>query len=206
MPHFITLEGTDGAGKTTQLNWIEDILTCRGIDYIVTREPGGTTLGELIRDMILSRKDVSISPMAQLLLMFAAREQHICDVIKPALSDGKWVICDRFTDASYAYQGAAGGLGVQPVAIIEKMVQGGFQADLTILLDVSIELGETRINKRNEQSDRFESLEISKKQLIRNAYMERVRQYPNRIKCVDASHDIATVKRQIENLLLPLLP
>lgn len=206
MSYFITIEGTDGAGKSTQLNWVADMLTDKNIEFVVTREPGGTVLGESLRELILSREKVSITPLSQLLLMFAARAQHIEEVIQPALDSGKWVVCDRFTDASYAYQGAAGGLGMDVVSAIESLVHGELQPDLTILLDVSVEIGEARIAKRSESSDRFEKLETEKKKKIRKTYLDRCLLYPDRIKRIDASKDISGVKTQIEQILEPLLP
>ncbi len=199
---FITVEGTDGAGKSTQIAHISELLNTRSIAHILTREPGGTGLGEAIRDVLLTRSDLDIDPHAQLLLVFAARAQHIGEVIEPALSQGKWVVCDRFTDATYAYQGGAGGLGFEAVSEIEDWVQGELRPDLTLLLDVPVEIGHARTGARGGQCDRFESMEIEKKHKIRQAYLELEKRYPERIQLIDAGQDVQTVSEAIETAIV----
>jgi dTMP kinase len=192
---FITLEGTDGAGKSTQLKTVSDFLQQADIPHIISREPGGTRLGELIRNLLLGEADLAVQPMAQLMLVFAARAQHIEEVIQPALSTGTWVVCDRFTDASYAYQGEAGGLGFRRVAQMENFVQSDLRPDLTLLLDVPVEIGQNRTAARDSTSDRFEALELSEKHRIRKAYLKLATMYPNRIQVIDASQSEALVNQ-----------
>ncbi len=194
---FITIEGTDGAGKSTQRSIIVDHLSSRGIDCIATREPGGTALGEAIRNLLLDRGDLDITPAAQLLLVFAARAQHLAEVIEPALARGDWVVCDRFTDATYAYQGAGGGLGFEAVATIEQWVQGPLRPDLTLLVDVPVAVGAARSRHRGADGDRFERLDRDSKERIRRAYLELARTYPDRIRIVDGSADVETVRDEV---------
>ena len=202
---FITIEGTDGAGKSTQLEFVAEQLKGHDIEVRITREPGGTEVGEILREVLLGRSDLTIHPLTQLLMVFAARAQHIEEVIEPALARGTWVVCDRFTDASYAYQGAAGELGFERVAELEQFVQGDMRPDLTILLDVPVDVGEQRTGVRGEHSDRFESLERKPKELIRNAYLELAARYPHRIRCIDASMSIARVNESISDALAEFL-
>jgi dTMP kinase len=153
---FITLEGGEGVGKTTNLAFIRKYLQDHGIDVVVTREPGGTQLAEKIRQLLLDSSSESISESAELLLMFAARAQHIKHVIEPALSEGKWVLCDRFTDATYAYQGGGRNMSINTIEWLENLVQGTLRPDLTLLLDAPVEIGFGRVRTRGEL-DRFES-------------------------------------------------
>lgn len=194
---FITIEGTDGAGKSTQRSIIVEHLESVGIPCIATREPGGTALGESIRQLLLDRGDLDITPAAQLLLVFAARAQHLAQVIEPALARGEWVVCDRFTDATYAYQGAGGGLGFDAVATIEQWVQGTLRPDLTLLVDVPVEVGAARSRERGGDGDRFERLDRDSKERIRRAYLELARMYPDRIRTVDGSQDVETVRGRV---------
>jgi len=194
---FITIEGTDGAGKSTQSSIIVEHLESLGIPCIATREPGGTALGESIRQLLLDRGDLDITPAAQLLLVFAARAQHLAQVIEPALARGEWVVCDRFTDATYAYQGAGGGLGFDAVATIEQWVQGTLRPDLTLLVDVPVAVGAARSRKRGGDGDRFERLDRDSKERIRRAYLELARMYPDRIRTVDGSQDVETVRGRV---------
>ena len=194
---FLTVEGQDGAGKTTNLDRIEHIVRAAGHEVVRTREPGGTPLGDEIRRLVLHRGDLDIEPMAELLLIFAARAQHLGAVIRPALSAGVWVVCDRFTDATYAYQG--GGRGVDPSAIaeLEQRIQGDLRPDLTLLLDVDIATGALRAAGH----DRFESEEKAFKHRVREAYLARARIEPGRVRVVDAGRSLARVEKEVESIL-----
>ena len=198
---FISIEGQDGAGKTTNLEFICDQLALKSIDFIVTREPGGTPLGEAVRDILLNRNELTITAISELLLMFAARAQHLENIIEPALIKGKWVVCDRFTDASFAYQGGGHGVDHNIIATIAKIVQKERVPDLTLLLDVDIETGESRVNTRNEQKDRYEQQKFDFKSRVRDTYLQLAENEPNRIKLIDASNTINAVKSQIEQEL-----
>ena len=152
---FITIEGSEGAGKSTNIRFIQDYLSEKKIDFISTREPGGTPIAEKIRDLLLDKANTSLCNDAELLLMFAARAQHLNELIIPALESGKWVLSDRFTDASYAYQGGGRGLSWEKIAQLEQFVQGNLRPDATILLDIPVEEGMQRVRDRGE-TDRFE--------------------------------------------------
>ena len=197
---LITLEGVEGVGKSTVLPVVKDFLTERGVEVLHTREPGGTELGEQLRDVLLNT-DQEIVPNAELLLMFAARAQHAEKIIIPALKNGIWVLCDRFTDASFAYQGGGRQLGAERVGVIENWVLGDLNADLTLLLDVTRETSLERTKKRREL-DRIETEGDEFFERVRVAYLERARKYPDRIKIIDANPDFNTVKisicRQLE--------
>jgi len=197
---FITVEGQDGAGKTTNLDQIEDIVRNAGYEVVRTREPGGTPLGDEIRALILHRGDLEIAAMAELLLIFAARAQHLAVVIRPALAAGAWVICDRFTDATYAYQGGGSGVDMAAIAELEQRVQGSLRPDLTLLFDVDIATGALRANGRGEQ-DRFESEEHAFKDRVRQVYMARARTEPDRIRVIDASRSLDRVGREVETIM-----
>jgi len=202
---FISVEGQDGAGKTTNIELICNELESKNIDYIATREPGGTPLGEFIRDILLSRSELDIMPMSELLLMFAARAQHLESIIMPALNKGAWVVCDRFTDASYAYQGGGHGINSNVIKELAIMVQGGLQPDITFLLDVDAAMGESRVNTRNEEKDRFEMQKIDFKQRVRGAYLQLAKSQSERIKLIDAGQEIETVKAQIKTNLITFI-
>ena len=197
---LITLEGVEGVGKSTVLPVVKDFLTERGVEVLLTREPGGTELGEQLRDVLLNT-DQEIVPNAELLLMFAARAQHAEKIIIPALKNGIWVLCDRFTDASFAYQGGGRQLGAERVGVIENWVLGDLNADLTLLLDATRETSLERTKKRREL-DRIETEGDEFFERVRVAYLERARKYPDRIKIIDANPDFNTVKisicRQLE--------
>ena len=193
-PRFITLEGGEGVGKTTNLAFIEDYLTTRGVDLLRTREPGGTPLGERIRGLLLDSG--GMNSLSELLLVFAARAQHLEEVIRPALGAGRWVLCDRFTDASYAYQGGGRGLDLSVIGFLEQWIQAGLQPDLTLLLDTSIEVGMARVQER-VATDRFESEPLGFFEKVRGAYLQRADQYPDRIKRVDASGSLGSVQARI---------
>jgi len=193
---FITIEGQDGAGKSTNLDVIKRFLNQRDIEFVQSREPGGTPLGESIRDLILSSGDEDMGYKAELLLMFAARAQHIQSVIEPALANGKWVLCDRFTDATYAYQGGGRDMPLQEIAELEQSVQGSMRPDLTILLDLPVEVGERRVEQRSDP-DRFEKQVSQFKQKVRQCYLERAQNEPKRIKVVDAGQSMSGVEASI---------
>lgn len=193
-PQFITLEGGEGVGKTTNLAFIEDYLTTRGVDLLRTREPGGTPLGERIRGLLLDSDGMNSS--AELLLVFASRAQHLDEVIRPALAAGRWVLCDRFTDASYAYQGGGRDLDLSVIGFLEQWVQAGLQPDLTLLLDTSIEVGMSRVRDRGA-TDRFESEHLGFFEKVRAAYLYRADKYPDRIKRIDASGSLGSVQAGI---------
>lgn len=197
---FITIEGQDGAGKSTNVAVIESFLKDHGIAYVHSREPGGTPLGEQLREMLLNSQDNSIGDQAELLMIFAARAQHIEDVIEPNLESGKWVLCDRFTDATYAYQGGGRGMNFNDIAVLENHVQRSLRPDLTLLLDIPVEIGESRAGQRSVP-DRFEVQAQTFKQKVRDCYLDRAQAEPERIKIIDSSLSMALVKSQVENVL-----
>ena len=199
---FITLEGGEGVGKTTNLDFIEQYLTTRGIDLVRTREPGGTRLGERIRGLLLDSG--AMDCRAELLLVFAARAQHLAEVIRPALAAGRWVLSDRFTDASFAYQGGGRGLAVGAIGWLERFVQQELQPDLTLLLDAPVDIGLARARKRGA-ADRFEAEDLRFFEKVRAAYLERVALCPERIRRVDASGPLASVQAAIARHLDRLL-
>jgi len=199
---FITLEGGEGVGKTTNLRFVGDFLRQRGIPVLTTREPGGTALGEAVRGMLLGHG--RMTPQTELLLVFAARAQHLGEVIEPALTAGTWVVCDRFTDASFAYQGGGRGLPREFIAALEEYVQGARRPDLTLLLDAPIELGMERARGRNS-ADRFEAEESAFFVRVREAYLQQAEAEPERIRRVDASRSVERVQADIEHHLTRLL-
>jgi dTMP kinase len=194
---FITLEGVDGAGKSTHLGFVADWLRTRGHEVVVTREPGGTPLGETLRELLLHR---DMDADTELLLMFAARQQHLAELILPALARGAWVLSDRFTDASYAYQCGGRGIAAERIAALETWVQRGFAPDLTLLFDVPPEVAEAR-RSAARTADRFEREADSFFNRVRNAYLDRARGEPARIRVLDARHGIAELQVEIGELL-----
>ena len=200
MAKFITIEGQDGAGKSTNIDVITECLKQNNIDYIVTREPGGTEFGETLREILLTPSENKIDDMAELLLMFAARAQHLSQLIVPALEDNKWVVCDRFTDASYAYQGGGRGIPDSSISVIESVVQGQLRPDLTILLDLEVEQGEKRAGSRSSP-DRFEQEKLDFKSCVRAKYLERAEVDPNRLKVIDASKPLPEVNALVKDLM-----
>ena len=197
---FITFEGIDGAGKSTHLAWAADLLRGRGVSVVVTREPGGTILGEKLRQMLLAGEH-RIHPETETLMMFTARRQHLEEVIRPALQRGDWVLCDRFTDASFAYQGGGRGVAKQKLEDLERWVHPDLQPDLTLLFDVSAELGQSRV-ERIKSPDRFEREDMEFFGRVRNAYLERLQQWPKRMVGIDGSKPVADIQREIEQLIL----
>lgn len=198
---FISIEGTEGAGKTTVFEFIKKYFAQAKIDALWTREPGGTPASEAIRQILLANNEEDITPMAELLLMFAAREQHMQHVILPALHSGKWVVSDRFIDASYAYQGGGREIPMDEIKQLDKWIVGSTYPDLTLLLDIPPELGFERTKKRAQAKDRIEQEEISFFEKVRNVYLERSAQEPHRIKIIDASCDLPKVEKQIQQAL-----
>jgi dTMP kinase len=186
---FITLEGIEGVGKTTQVARLSTALAARGIGHVVTREPGGTPLAERIREVVLTARGESMPPTAELLLMFAARAVHLANHVEPQLRAGQWVICDRFTDATYAYQGGGRGLRKDHIRELESMVQGALRPDLTILLDAPVPKALARARTRNAGSpnDRFESERNEFFERVREVYLSRAAAEPQRIAVVDAT-------------------
>ena len=197
---FITLEGGEGVGKTTNLRFIEQYLQQQGISVTVTREPGGTALAEKLRQLLLDNNSEPIAESTELLLMFAARAQHIQQVIRPALAQGHWVLCDRFTDATYAYQGGGRGIAIDTIAWLEQFVQGNLRPDLTLLLDASIEIGMARAEKR-AALDRFEAEKLSFFNQVRQTYLQRAADYPERIKVIPANQSLNQVQQAIVDTL-----
>lgn len=196
---FITLEGMDGAGKTTHLEWLRQHLVARGVPLTVTREPGGTPLGEALRKLLLDSHE-SRQPDTEALLMFAARREHIASVIGPALAAGKWVLCDRFTDATYAYQAGGSGMDWERVAALESWVQGELQPDLTLYFDLEPELGRAR-TRQVRAPDRFERERLEFYERVRAAYLRRAREHPERIRVIDAARTIAEVQSTLQKII-----
>lgn len=201
---FITLEGGEGVGKSTNLAFIRDYLLHRRIPVVVTREPGGTLLAEKIRDLLLDKDSETISETAELLLMFAARAQHIKHVIEPALARGQWVLCDRFTDATYAYQGGGRKMGDNTIAWLETLVQGDLRPHLTLLFDAPVEIGIARAKKRGE-FDRFEVEKLCFFEQVRQAYLKQAGLHPDRIKLISADQPLIDVQSAIVATIEPLL-
>ena len=201
---FITLEGTEGVGKSTNMAFVQEWLEQAGIDLIVTREPGGTPLGETLREVLLDAKQQSITDDSELLLMFAARAQHLQQVIKPALAAGKWVLCDRFTDATYAYQGGGRGIDISRIAQLEQWVQGDLRPDMTIILDLDVDIGLQRAGKRSEP-DRFELEQKAFFTRVRETYLKRAKSQPQRYQVIDASPSITHVQQSIQAVLKQLV-
>ena len=196
---FITLEGSEGVGKTSNLEYIKSLLNDAGIDYIVTREPGGTPMGETLRNMLLGDEFKGMSDDTELMLMFAARAEHVAQVIKPAIEQGQWVLCDRFTDATYAYQGGGRQLDMSRIEGLENWVLGDLRPDLTLLLDAPIEIGRERAGKRSVP-DRFEQERDEFFNRVRNTYLDRAKAEPDRIKVIDASGDLDSVQSQVKSI------
>jgi len=197
---FITLEGIDGAGKSTHLRSIARFLRHRGLKVKVTREPGGTAAGEKLRRLMLGGNR-GLNPETETLLMFAARREHLDKVIVPALAAGWWVLCDRFTDATYAYQAAGSGVSWKKIAILERWTQEGLQPDLTFLFDVSPAVGRRRAGRR-KKLDRFEREKGAYYRRVRSAYLRRAHEYPRRVRVIDSSRSLADVNKQLEKVLL----
>ncbi len=201
---FITLEGGEGAGKSTNAAYIARRLEASGIRLHQTREPGGTALGEQIRTLLLDPSQQTMHADTELLLMFAARAQHLNEVILPALQAGDWVLCDRFTDATYAYQGGGRGIDMQRIAELEAWVQQGFQPDMTLLFDLPVETGLARAGERGAL-DRFEQEQKAFFSAVRETYLQRAAQYPGRFRIIDAGRELPEVQHQLDKLVDELL-
>lgn len=197
---FITLEGGEGCGKSTNIKFIEQLLIAQGISVVLTREPGGTVLAENIRQLLLDKGQEKISEQTELLMMFAARAQHIKHVIQPALQQGIWVLCDRFTDSSYAYQGGGRDMDSSAIAWLENFSQNNIRPDLTLLLDVPVDLGMARAKKRGDL-DRFELEKMEFFNKVRRCFLEIAVQQPERVKVVDAAQELSEVQGDITQLM-----
>lgn len=193
---FVTVEGGEGVGKSTNIDCLVGFLRNNGIEPIVTREPGGTRLGEDIRETLLQVRGESVQPMAELLLIFAARAQHIHEVIEPALSAGHWVVCDRFTDATYAYQSGGRGVATETVSRLETLVQGVLRPDFTLLLDAPVAVGMARARGRGEL-DRFEREEVDFFERVRASYREQAVRDSERYRVIDAAGELDEVQQQV---------
>lgn len=197
---FITLEGVEGAGKTTALATVEACLRTRVPSLTVTREPGGTPLGEAIRELLLGHTHAGMADATETLLVFAARAEHLDKLIHPSLARGTWVLCDRFTDATYAYQGGGREQNLRRIEELEAWVQGDFRPDLTLILDLPVEQGLERAARRSDP-DRFESEARPFFQRVRDAYLSRAARAPERYRVIDASHPLDAVQNTIRETL-----
>lgn len=193
---FITFEGTEGVGKSTQLANAASTLRSAGVDVLVTREPGGTPMAEAIRELLLAPRDEAVHETTELLLMFAARAQHLHTRILPALARGQWVLCDRFTDATFAYQGGGRGVSSERIALLETLVQGSVRPDHVILLDAPVETGMARARNRGEL-DRFEQEDLAFFQRIRDTYRQRAADAPDRYQVIDANRPLEQVSSDV---------
>jgi dTMP kinase len=197
---FITVEGTEGAGKTSNIAFLQAVLEAAGKTVLLTREPGGTPLGEAVRDLLLSHRGDGMAVDTELLLMFAARAEHIAHRIRPALMQGHWVLCDRFTDATYAYQGGGRGVDIDRIAALEHWVQGNLRPDLTILLDVPVEVGLARAGRRSAP-DRFEREELAFHEAVHAAYRAIAAREPTRVRVVDAAQPLPRVQADLQRVI-----
>lgn len=206
---FITLEGGEGAGKTTSRAYIAEFLKQQGIAVLETREPGGTEVSEAIRELLLSNSLPSMHPDTELLLMFAARNEHLQKKIIPALQANTWVICDRFTDATYAYQGYGRGLDKKRIASLESWVQGDLRPDYTLLFDIDVNTGMQRVRQRSQQlavnTDRFEQERIEFFERIRAGYLNLAQHHPERYRVIDAAQSLEQVHKQLDSILTTML-
>ena len=197
---FITVEGIEGVGKTTNIEFIQQQLQAAGRDVVLTREPGGTPLGEAVRGLLLDPEFTGMDSTCELQLMFAARAEHLARLVWPALEAGRWVLCDRFTDATYAYQGGGRGIDTGVIARLEELVQGDFRPHLTLLLDVPVEVGLARAGKRGAL-DRFEQEKVEFFERVRAAYLEMAHQYEDRYRIIDAGLPLEQVQQQLSDVL-----
>jgi dTMP kinase len=197
---FITFEGIDGAGKSTHIAFVADCLRARDVNVVVTREPGGTTLGEKLREILLHER---MHLETEALLMFAARREHIAQVIDPALAQGQWVISDRFTDASFAYQGGGRKLSMEKLAALENWVHPYLQPDLTFLFDVPLEVARARLDAAREP-DKFEQEKAEFFAATRAAYLGRAQQFPQRFRVIDSTQSIESIQKQLKEILLTI--
>lgn len=197
---FIVVEGMEGCGKTTNLQFVYDFLIDQKIAVVTTREPGGTPLAEEVRNLLLANREEKVTEEAELLLVFAARAQHLIQKIKPSIVEGKWVLCDRFTDATYAYQGGGRGLSQSTIGVLEELVQKKLRPDLVLILDVSVEKGLERAGNRGTL-DRFEREKADFFERVRSVYLQRAAADPQRYKVIDADCSIEEVQQQLHHAL-----
>lgn len=201
---FVTLEGPEGAGKSTNREYLAERLRACGVDVVLTREPGGTPLAERIRELLLTPADEPMAVDTELLLVFAARAQHLAQVIRPALERGAVVLCDRFTDATYAYQGGGRGLSIERIAQLEAFVQGELRPDLTLIFDLPVEVGLARAAARG-RLDRFEQEGLSFFESVRRAYLDRAKAAPSRYRIIDAGQPLNVVQQDVQALIPDLM-
>lgn len=201
---FITFEGVEGAGKTTNIEYIAEKIEAAGHEILLTREPGGTELSEAIRELLISKDYPEMHVDTELLLMFAARSEHLNKKIIPAINAGKWVLCDRFTDATFAYQGGGRGISETTISTLENLVQGSLRPDYTFLFDLNAEVGLARARNRGE-TDRFEQQHIDFFNRVRAKYLAMADSEPQRYRTVNAEYDLATVQNQINQLLTEII-
>jgi len=201
---FITVEGIEGAGKSTCMQVLRELIESRGLRTRQTREPGGTELGEELRELLLGHRHAGMGDDTELLLMFSARAEHIHEVIEPALAQGTWVLCDRFTDATYAYQGYGRGLSTGRIRTLEKWVQGDLRPDLTLLMDLPVAQGLERAGKRSSP-DRFEREAHAFFERVRKGYLELARSHPDRFRVIDASPDLGQVTHTVRRVVAEFL-
>jgi len=197
---FITLEGIEGVGKSTHATYIKGVLVSMGHEVVMTREPGGTETGESIREILLHSQSMHISDITELMLIFTARAQHLDEVICPALTKNKVVLCDRFTDATYAYQGGGRGLAQERIKVLEELVQQGLRPGLTILFDAPVAVGLDRVGKRST-ADRFESEEVGFFEKVRNYYLSIAEAEPKRVRIINVSQPIEEIQKELSGLL-----
>ncbi len=198
---FISVEGIEGVGKSTVVDYLVDYLQAIGFDIIRSREPGGCMIAEEIRQLLLKEHHEPMHPRTELLLMFASRSQHMQLVILPALQRGAWVVCDRFVDASYAYQGFGHGIDLEYIAKLDYCVLNGFKSNLTLLLDAPVEVGFKRLNKRGQAKDRIENQSLAFFERVRAGYLERAKQDPDRFCIIDAGQSLLNVQNQVQHIL-----
>jgi len=201
---FITVEGIEGVGKTTNIDFIHRQLLAAGREVLLTREPGGTPLAEAIRGLLLDPEYTGMDARCELQLVFAARAEHLARVIRPALAQGKWVLCDRFTDATYAYQGGGRGIETGIIAALETLVQGDFRPDLTLLLDVPVATGLARAGKRGSL-DRFEQEQVEFFERVRACYLDMARRHAARYRVIDAAQPLEQVQQELAAVLTNFL-
>lgn len=201
---FVSIEGVEGVGKSTNLEFVERLLTEAKIDFVTTREPGGTNISEKIREILLDKSNVGMSHKTELMLVFAARAQHVEQLIEPNIAAGRWVVTDRFTDSTYAYQGGGREMSLDLIKWLDDFAINSYQPDLTLLLDLPTEVGLARANRRGEL-DRFESESASFFTRVRDGFLQRAEQAPERFCIIDASQDLNTVQTSIQEALAPML-
>lgn len=201
---FITFEGIEGVGKSTNIQFVAELLEAAGVDFIVTREPGGTPLAEEIRQLLLAPREEPVNELTELLMMFAARAQHLHTLILPALKQGRWVLCDRFTDATYAYQGGGRGVDLNRISQLEQFVQGDIRPDQVLLLDAPVDTGLRRAGRRG-QPDRFETETHQFFERVREQYLARADREPARYHCIDAGGTLESVQTALSEVLRPVI-